>query len=119
MNFLEGLKRLFVVFSLIVIAAAAAIGSENGKPPYWCAGELVIPANPPAQPQSGPWGKYQSLKPFNGKLDDPCRTAWMTWGKQVAYGAEYAAVAAAVMFILWLCLRWVIVGFFPSAARKT
>lgn len=118
MNFLEGLKRLFVVLSLVVISVAGTVGWSEGAPPYWCGGELVVPA-----PSTNPFDQFDpqkpgSLKPFNGKLDDPCRSHWVEWGKSAAYAAGFAFVAAAVMFVLWLCLRWIIVGFFPGAARK-
>lgn len=118
MNFLEGLKRLFVVVSLVVVAVAGGAGWSEGAPPYWCAGELVVPA-----PAANPFDQFDpkkpgNLKPFNGKLDDPCRSRWVEWGKRVAYAAGFAFAAVVVMVAIWLCLRWVIVGFFPAAARK-
>lgn len=39
--------------------------------------------------------------------------------RQAAYAAAFAAGTSAVLFMIWLALRWIIVGFFPSAVRRT
>lgn len=153
MNFLEGLKRLFVVISLVVVAVAGAIGwSENG-PPHGCVEESSIKwdrtpsvdyskmtdeelfdsirkadANGDAKKaseiaraienRSDPWSKDQVIRPALQPLVI-CPPKMQGLAKQAAYAAGIGMALASVMFILWLCLRWVIVGFFPTAARKT
>lgn len=120
MNFLEGLRRLFLLFSLAVVAVGANLGWLDGAPPPWCKDEIVKPANSFSQfgpPKTG-HEKQQRLEPFTGKLDAPCNSTWVLWGKSLALGAGYAAAAAVIMLSFWLCLRWIIVGFFPSASRQ-
>ncbi len=152
MNFLEGIKRLFIIFSVLVVVAGGGLGwSENG-PPYGCVEESSIKWDQPPsvnfskmtdeelfdilrkadasgdkakadgaaraiKDRSGPWSKYEVVRPALQPLVI-CPPKTQSLIKQVSYAAGIAAALAAVMFALWLCLRWIIVGFFPSAARR-
>lgn len=111
MNFLEGLKRLFLIIALLVSAVAAVAGWEQGRPPYGCVDEATAKL---AQ-QPGPWHNYKS-DGVTPAIPCPPKTEVLT--KRVVHAAVYSAAAALLLVLVWLVLRWVIVGFFPNATRR-
>lgn len=143
MNFLEGLKRLFIAFSLLICGGLGVIGWLDGAPPFYCSASLaIVDENSAAAIYSSmPTANlHDSLRRADASGDSAqatiisqairdrsdmerrktqCPSAAMAVAKRAGFAASLSAGGAVVLFMIWLCLRWVIIGFFPTAARKT
>ena len=110
MNFLEGLKRLFLVLAALFCAVFGTVGWESVQSPFWCAAPL-------AQSQ------MQSTQPSSPAPDlrarDSCPSSDKIIATKVLYATGYGGAAAAIVLMIFAVLRWIILGFWPGAARKT
>lgn len=68
MNVLEGLRRLFLVLSLIAVAGAAVSGWSDGGSHYLCSAKDVSLADNP----------FADLIPEARKTQQPAQPAWMS-----------------------------------------
>lgn len=140
MNILEGVKRLYICVSLLLVAAVAgtiwveasrALCASTSIDPsavtwdkpmtgnFWGKDELISPAPgighalPTLDYSAMPDGELLAGLPRRAAPVTPCPTVMERIGS-----ATLGAVAAgAVLFIAWLVLRWVISGFLPSQTR--
>ena len=151
MNFLEGLKRLFIIMSLFVVAAAGFTGWVDGAPPYGCVKssfiqELRKPSSADsskdayahlsdvellalhekAKKDGGDPDWWEGARvvtdaevPGHIKLDaQVCPTERDELMRRAGLAGGYAIIAMAILFAMWIALRWVLVGFFPSLRNK-
>lgn len=131
MNYFEGLKRLFLIASLLVVAAAALGGWEEARPAKGCEDDAYLArmnemiadasrsvaavtgrsASPPIvirdEPEDSGW-----------RLFDRCLTGSDATIKRASYAAFFGICAAIALLLIWSALRWVILGFSPGTARK-
>ena len=132
MNILEGLKRLYIVFSLLVVTVTAVV--------VWDSRQLCAPAMTRLKPLTEEFDPGQQAidpnavtwdKPTAGNFGDknesiglppgfgqtapiaPCQASM----KRVGATALGAMAAGIVLLIAWLIFRWVISGFLPSQTR--
>lgn len=193
MNFLEGLRRLFVIAGVLVALTAAFIAWDGNGVGYGCradsyrsgslkpedakleissavtlkevdfdpfagaskpvkSGERVPPDDLPdagQQNSSKPWEKYQGknfsfeeaqqpagLPPYekltghpkdepwkndpqvNSVTHEPCPSDVQAFAKRGGITLLSAAATALCVWLFWLLVRWVLVGFFPALRRK-
>lgn len=109
MNFLEGLKRLFIVLAILFGAIFGSVGWDNVQSPYWCAAPLAQNQLPNAQSSSA----TQDLR-----VHDSCPSPDKIMATKVLYATGYGGAAAAVVLMIFAVLRWIILGFWPGASRK-
>lgn len=109
MNFLEGLKRVFLVLAILFGAIFGSVGWDNGRPPYWCAAPLAHSQSP---------GGQSSSPIQDPRFQDSCPSADKIMATKVLYATGAGGAAAAVVLLIFAVLRWIILGFWPGAARK-
>lgn len=148
MNFLEGLKRLFIIAGAL-LAAGAAVGGWFAKESWHCEYAWKSDADlyrtivedrnrsykwmnaKQAYSALGHSDSYGSktrskalqdhIQHMNFALPDEtvhCGPEWQQWGKQVGYSLLFGALAIAGMTIFWLLCRWVLLGFFPRLRNE-
>ncbi|WP_312836411.1 hypothetical protein [Comamonas sp.] len=127
MNFLEGIKRIFLLGSLVITIAAGALGWAVGSSRSQCRvqdpniqlGQPSLPSQ--SAKDANPWDNDVLIRPAPGAqlaasaacLKDPGRSK-----TGAAYAVFSAAVSAVILFAIWLMIRWVFAGFFPDSRRK-
>lgn len=151
MNFLEGFRRLFTIFSLLVIAAAGFLAWIDNRAPPGCVEESTIKWEPVAdtskmsdqelfeslrkadaggdsararelaraiEERGSPSTKSQSSTAGTVRPLILCPAKAQVLAKQAGFAAATTAATAAILFVIWLALRWIIIGFFPAAVHK-
>ena len=117
MNFLEGLRRLYLVFSLLIVAICAYGGWHDGRPAFWC-GDEVISFAPPVNAAVSAIDSARVKWDDEWTLFEPCAMGIKGLLKRISYAALQSAIAAFVLFLIWKALRWIIIGFWPGAGRR-
>ena len=119
MNFLEGLKRLFIVVAVFVVVGAGDFGWSAIDQPSDCIYlddvKWDAPSGQPSKPLS-PENIVAALDKFVPV--EVCIKPMEYWPKKIGYTLGAVALAAIVLWLVWLTLRWIILGFWPGAARK-
>lgn len=111
---MEGLKRLYIVFSLLVVVASAAAIWIDSRPmcsDYAAISDDELLASLPTRSSFN--AQTTGINPETVMWDKP---ECITKAQRLGRTALGAAVAGGVLLILWLIFRWIIAGFLP--ARK-
>lgn len=103
MNFLEGLKRLYIVLSIMVVVGSAGGGWAQARAPYGCIDLTKI-----------------SPKEDLSRAGDLvlCPSASELLISQLVSAAMYATGAVIALLVWWFVFRWIITGFFPATGQK-
>lgn len=146
MNFLEGIRRIFLLGSLVIVVAAGALGWEVGGSKSQCrVQDARVQQGQSSQPggkEGNPWdndpiiwaapgttvpatGNFWDndvlIRPAPGtraSTIDACLKDPGRNKKRAAYAIFFSAVSAVILFAIWLMIRWVFAGFFPNLRRK-
>lgn len=146
MNFLEGFRRLFILISsFLVIGISIGVWVDNEPLPR-CENILSTkkaeqdiskmsddelfamlksPASAPSAKQDNWSDRYHdggvgsaSISSKEALPFSACAPWLESRLRQFGYAAIFAALSAMTLAGIWLCLRWVIVGFIPSLAKN-
>ncbi len=116
MNILEGLKRLYIALSLLVVIATATAFWMDSRPmclDYAAMSNDELLAG--LQARSSSAAQTSGIDPKTVIWDKPsCITKAARLGRAVLG----AAAVGGVLFILWLIIRWIVAGFFPGLKRE-
>ena len=106
MSFLERIRRVFIVFSLLMVASYAFIGWESQRPPIWCheafapGSELIVEGADSSEDYAA------------------CPTDMENFLKQAGGALLYSGAGSAFLFVVWLCMRWGILCAIPTAGQR-
>lgn len=113
-----------------MVIAGGIAWNLNG-PPYGCVDESVIQWDVPPSGDHSKMSDDELLSNVpNRVIQGPapattstrslvlCPSATQAIVRRASYAVGTAAVTVVVLLVVWLALRWIIIGFFPSAARK-
>ena len=110
MNFLEGLKRLFIVFALIGAAIGAAVGFDSSDQSIWCHAQMQ--QRKAAAQQAG-------IPNPTARIHPSCMTDDEVTSQKVMRASGYGLIGGVCVIFVFQVLQWIIVGFFPKAGRKS
>ncbi|WP_216293262.1 hypothetical protein [Delftia acidovorans] len=120
MNFFEGLKRIFIVLAVFATVAATALGWSATQQPHgciylddvkWDAAIMESSKSPTYQGRFPADSKFVSIK--------TCLKPMEYWPKKIGYTVGAGVLVAVMLWFTWITLRWIIIGFWPGAARKS
>lgn len=143
MNLLEGLKRIFIAISGLVVLASGIGGWEHVNQPYGCVHLDAIQWDGSAPQPATDFSKMSDDELLRGlpkvnsrgtpktfsyeeafpSRDNPkpvkiCLKPMEYWPKKMGYTLGAVVLAATILGIIWCILRWIILGFWPGAVRK-
>ena len=126
MNFLEGLKRLYIIFSLLVMVGVA--GNVWVDTRSSCIQAVFQDKTPASNYAAIP---TEELLPDQRRRDSPIDPSDVKWdtpttqangcptkAERVGYTALGAVVTGIFLFVTWLIFRWIMIGFFPALKRE-
>lgn len=112
MNVLEGLRRVAVLLSAVIVLFFAFVGWDEGRRAYWCDPPVDIRSDLDRDTQDR-YLRHIADAMKEGTYDRHCSAGAKRVFRQTSLAVGYALIAAASCAFAWACFRWVLLGFFP------